>query len=235
MGVLWVSDPLLAIQPCKLWDQLKKKKKLPFFSSLPSDKLPLSPSTIRGETMASLSVPMKRGSHPGCGRRPAVTAPGHCQGPRRDSSGCSSSDWSWHSQMEEPELWFAAGHHTCRPGILLGTTRFSSPQDDTWCASLLLEAHRLHSVSFLVVLFRTTGGPHLTPSVSLCCFQDLGHSPRTHYGASASWKALWRLEPQKVGESSGSPFSLPPWGLSWFQIWNVHLCVHECKSPHIPE
>ena len=129
-----------------------KKKKLPFFSSLPSDKMPLSPSTIRGETMASLSVPMKRGSHPGCGRRPAVTAPGHCQGPRRDSSGCSSSDWSWHSQMEEPELWFAAGRHTYRPGILLGTTRFSSPQDDTWCASLLLEAHRLHSVFLSLVV-----------------------------------------------------------------------------------
>ncbi|XP_049564004.1 serine/threonine-protein phosphatase 2A 55 kDa regulatory subunit B beta isoform isoform X1 [Orcinus orca] len=34
--------------------------------------------------------------------------------------------------MEEPEQGFAAGRHTCRPGILPGPTRVSSPQDDTW-------------------------------------------------------------------------------------------------------
>lgn len=64
MEVLWVSDPLLAIQPCKLRIQLKKM--LPFFSSLLSNELPPSPPHHqRGKTIESISIPMKRGSHKG--------------------------------------------------------------------------------------------------------------------------------------------------------------------------
>lgn len=78
----WVSDPLLAVQPGELGNQLKKEKKLSFFSSLPSNELaPSPPHHHRRKTIESISIPMKRGSHTGCDSRPAL---GRCQGPRRD-------------------------------------------------------------------------------------------------------------------------------------------------------
>lgn len=122
---------------------VKKKKKLPFFSSLPSSELPLSPPhRHRRKTIESISIPMKRGSHTGCDCRPA---PGRCQGPEGTNSNCSSSEQSrlvrWRRQSPDSP-----------PQDVLLTDRPSSQHSlgsplrrhDTWCASLLLEMHSLH-------------------------------------------------------------------------------------------
>lgn len=110
--------------------------------------------------------------------------------------------------MEGTGQWLTAGRCSCRSSILAGVSTGSSPK--RWSLvfkSPFSKACIALSLSLLASFKRITESSSLTRSVSSCRFQESGCSPRTHYGASAKWKALSRLEPRKVGESD-----LPLWG-----------------------
>lgn len=110
--------------------------------------------------------------------------------------------------MEGTGRWLTAGRCSCRSSILAGVSTGSSPK--RWSLvfkSPFSKACIALSLSLLASFKRITESSSLTRSVSSCRFQESGCSPRTHYGASAKWKALSRLEPRKVGESD-----LPLWG-----------------------
>lgn len=128
---------------------------LPFFSFHPSKELPLSPPHHhRRKTIASITIPMKRGSHTGCDCRPAGTALGCCQGLRRDALQLLqlTLGLAW-SEEGDRAARGQAGRGTCRPTILRGLTRVSSVQDDPWCASLLLEMHASRYVFLFSLAF----------------------------------------------------------------------------------
>lgn len=117
---------------------------------------------------------------------PAQTGPGMVRWRRQSSDSqqdvaLADRPFSWDSSVSSPTRWYLV------------------------CKSPFRNAQITLCISLLIGLLRTTGSSYLTWSVSLCFFQELGPSPRTHYGASAKWKALSRLERQKVGKA---PYTL---------------------------
>lgn len=194
---------------------------LPFFSFHPSKELPLSPPHHhRRKTITSITIPMKRGSHTGCDCRPAGTALGCCQGLRR---GCTPIAPA-HTRPGMVRGRRQNREGTGRTTILPGLTGVSSVQDDPWCASLLLEMH--HAMYFFSSWpFKNHG--ELFPNLRCLLVSLSGIETLTQ-------DTLWCFSQVKgtieIGATEGrrqpsAPFSLPPWGLCWVQIWKVSsLC-----------
>lgn len=124
-----------------------------FFSSLPSNELPLSPPyTTGGKQSRALVFPWKGAVTQGVRAGPLQ---GAARGPEGTDSDCSSSEEPQRGQMEGTEPWFTAGHTACSPDLLPALVRVSSPTG--WylvCKSPSRNACLTPRASFLVGLLK---------------------------------------------------------------------------------